>query len=131
MSRGHVIAKPAHTYSVGGEVENGRVLLKKDGEVVVDIPYEMVDDFVRAIREKKLLCEEYAQAERIARDSAILLRAGARFVLSARNDIQDEAVKLACYDRALRQMPLIKSQERFGCPTFEARPPRPKPEDAR
>lgn len=126
MSRGHIITKPTHDYGVGAEIEHGRVLLKRDGVVVVDIPYEMVDDIIKAIRQKKLLCEEYAKADQIARDSAIMLRAGAPYALSARPDIRDEAVKLAVHDRQLRQMPYIKSQEKFGAPVIEVYPPQLK-----
>ena len=107
--------------------EADRVLFIIDGQVVCDLDWKATDTLIAALRQKKLLAEEYAKAPQIARDSAILLRAGARMVLSGRKDITEEACKMAAHDRDLRRyMPSIKSQESFGHPVFEIKPPAEK-----
>jgi hypothetical protein len=119
-----IIEKSSYDYRF--KREGKRVLVLRDGVCVADWPYEFVKHAVLpTLREQMLRCEELDKAEDIARDSAILLRAGAPFALSDRQDIKDEAVKLACHDRQLRQMPYIRSQEKFGHPTFEVKPPNP------
>lgn len=79
-----------------------------------------------AIREKALLADEFAQAERIAADSAILLRAGSNFALSNDPRIIEEAKKRAAWDTDLRRfMPGgVKSEEAFGTPAVVLHPPR-------
>lgn len=126
-----IILKPTHDYTVRQEIENGRVLILRDGVVVVDMPWEMVDEFCKVMRVKKLLCEEYAKREQLAQDSAILLRAGAQMALSARQDVKDEAAKRAVHDRELRRSNLkgITSGEAFGHPVIEVHPPKPKTQE--
>lgn len=130
-NNGHIITKAAHDIGVRQELEHGRVIILKDGVPVIDMPWEMVDDFCKAMRLKKLLCEEYANREQLAQDSAILLRAGAQMALSARQDVKDEAAKRAVHDRELRRSNLkgITSGEAFGHPVIEVRPPKPKTEE--
>lgn len=107
--------------------EGDRVLLIVDGRCVADLDYKAAKTLEDAIKVKRLRAEEYANANQIARDSAILLRAGARMVLSDRQDIKDEAAKMAAHDRDLRRyIPSIKSQESFGHPVFEVHPPKEK-----
>lgn len=108
--------------------EADRVLIIVDGRCVADLDYKAAQTLERAVRAKRLRAEEYAKAEQISKDSAILLRAGARMVLSDRADIKQEAVKLAAHDRDLRRfMPSIRSQESFGHPVFETHPPKKEP----
>jgi len=122
-----IIMKSSYDYTF--RREGKRILVLRDGVCVADWPYEFVKHAVLPLlKEQMLRCEELDKAEKIAFDSAILLRAGAPFVLSDRQDIKDEAVKLACHDRTIRLMPYIKSQEKFGHPTFEVLPPKPKTE---
>lgn len=117
-----IITKPTSDYTF--RREGTRVLIFRDGELACDWPLAMIDAAIAELRKLALLSAEEAEKERIARDSAILLRAGAPLVLSARPDIQDEAVKMAAHDRDLRRyMPSIKSQESFGAPIFEHHPP--------
>jgi hypothetical protein len=97
--------------------EGDRVHVIVDGQVVLDLQWDAAELLWKALREKTLRAEEVAKATVIARDSAILLRAGARLVLSRARKIVDEAVKMAGHDRDLRRyMPLVKSQESFGHP---------------
>ncbi len=127
---GNIIIKASHDYTIKQEIENGRVLIMRDGVVVVDMPWEMVDEFTKILRTKKLLCEEYAKREQIAQDSAIMLRAGAPYILSSRQDVADEATKRAVHDRELRRsnLPMITSGEKFGYPVIEVLPPKPQKE---
>lgn len=108
--------------------EADRVLVIVDGRCVADLDWRAADTLIAALRQKKLLAEEYAKRDQIARDSAILLRAGARMVLSARPDVKTEAATIAAHDRDLRRyMPTIRSQESFGHPVFELQPTRRTP----
>jgi hypothetical protein len=72
--------------------------------------------------------EEWANAESIAADSAILMRSGAPFSLSDHPKIIAEAAKQAAWDSTLRRaMPGgVKSREAFGLPTLKQSPPRSK-----
>jgi hypothetical protein len=73
--------------------------------------------------------EEWANAERIALDSAILMRSGAPFTLSDHPTIIAEAAKEAAWNTNLRRCMAggVKSQEAFGLPTILQSPPRRKP----
>ena len=73
------------------------------------------------------LADEWAQAERVARDSAILLRAGANFTLGNHPHIIEEAKKLSAWDSELRRfMPGgVKSSEAFGAPKIKQGPALP------
>lgn len=76
----------------------------------------------------RLKLDEMAQAERIARDSAIMLRAGSNFGLSNDPRILGVAKTLASWDSTLRRcMPGgVKSEEAFGTPAL-IQGPAPKP----
>lgn len=83
-------------------------------------------EIAKALIRGKLRLEELEQAERIARDSAILLRAGANFGLSNDPRILDAAKNAAAWDSDLRRcMPGgVKSEEAFGTPALIQQPPR-------
>jgi hypothetical protein len=70
--------------------------------------------------------EEWAHAESIAADSAVLLRAGAPFSLSDDPRIRAEAAKEAAWNTDLRRaMPGgVRSREAFGLPTIKQTPPK-------
>jgi len=105
--------------------EGDRVLLIINGQCVADLEWKAAEVLWQALREKTRRAEEVAKAFSVARDSAILLRAGARMVLSGSRKIIAEAVKMAGHDRDLRRfMPFIKSQESFGHPVVEKLPPK-------
>lgn len=105
--------------------EGDRVHVIVDGRCVIDLAHDAAEILWRAIRMQTLKAEEYANANRVALDSAILLRAGSRMVLSGDRKIVDEAKKLAAHDPDLRRyMPGIKSQEAFGTPEVVVLPPK-------
>lgn len=72
--------------------------------------------------------EELEQADRIAYDSAILLRAGSNFALSNDPRIIGEAVKEATHNRDLRRFMTegVRSEVALGVPTIVVKPPTEK-----
>lgn len=109
--------------------EGGHVLAQftNDGKCfVLQLEGKTAVDIARLLREQGLLADEFAQAERIADDSAILLRAGSNFALSNDPRIIEEAKKRAAWDTDLRRfMPGgVKSEEAFGTPAVVLHPPR-------
>lgn len=113
--------------------EGDRVIFLCNGRLVFSMPHDAAEVIGRAILSQAKRAEEYARAETIALDSAIMLRAGAPFILSDRRDILTEAQKLAAWDSQLRRyMPDrgIKSQEVFGCPVVINHPPKEVKNDA-
>jgi hypothetical protein len=105
--------------------EGDRVYLVINDQCVADLQWDAAQALWQALRVKTLEAEEYAKANQVALDSAILLRAGARMVLSSNSKIVDEAKTLAAHDSRLRAcMPHIKSQEAFGAPTLISLPPK-------
>ena len=81
------------------------VLIVRAGlsETALEMPWNVADDLVRALREKARDAEELAKAEGIAFDQALLLRTGAPFGFSSREDIQREAAKEAAWNSDLRR----------------------------
>lgn len=96
------------------------------GRDFVTLEKRVALDVVVALIKGKLRLEELEQAERIARDSAILLRAGANFGLSNDPRILDAAKNAAAWDSELRRcMPGgVKSEEAFGTPALIRHAPR-------
>jgi hypothetical protein len=99
--------------------EGERVLLIKDGRLIVDLPYQAALDLAKALRIKGKLAEELSEANGIIRDQALLIRIGAKLGLTRRRDIMKEAIKEAEHDRDLRRyLPGgIKSTAIVGTPT--------------
>lgn len=84
-------------------------VLQLEGKVSVDIG--------KLMQQKGLLADEWAQRERVADDSAILLRAGSNFALSNDPRIIEESKIRAAWGRIRRYMPGgVKSEEAFGTP---------------
>lgn len=100
--------------------EGDRVLLLSRGVLIASMPWQAADELANALKAKARQAEEQICAERIAFDSAILMRAGVPFTLSNRSDILAEAKKEATWNRQLRRyMPgSVKSAEVFGLPTI-------------
>ena len=95
------------------------VQLILNGKLILEIPYEQALELAPAIRGCALKAEEWVEAERIAMDGAILLRAGVPLGLSDHPAIKNEVVKLAVSDRSLRRrMPAIKSTALVGAPAI-------------
>lgn len=97
---------------------SGQVVLLQIGGKTVEMPWEVAVTLGRALLAAGRDAEEQAKAPTIARDAAILLRAGAPVGLSSDPKIRDEAGKLAAWDEQLRRyMPGgIRSEEMLGRP---------------
>src|SRR5574341_1218384 len=103
--------------------EGSRVLLLRDGKLLADMPWDAALEVGTWVTRKARLAEEYAKANEIALDHAILLRSGAPFGLTNNPLIQRVAFNLAQWDSLLRRrMPRvggisgIPSSEQVGTP---------------
>lgn len=112
-------------------IQNGaRVVLLINGKRVEGMPHQSAAQLGKALLGVARLAEEWDQAERIAADQALLMRAGAPFGLSDNPKILAEARKQARHDRDLRRyiprpaIPAIASRETFGAPTIRQTPPK-------
>lgn len=92
----------------------------------MDVNWRTADAIAKSLLAKAREAEELEKADDVARDHAILLRAGFPVGLTRHPKIQDEAVKIAAWNRDLRRyMPGgIKSQEQLGTPSVIVKPPR-------
>ncbi len=101
-------------------MSTGRVRAKVLTEISPGLmPPEAARMLGRALLAAAAKAEEYAKANSVILDSAILLRSGAPFGITSNPRILDEARKEAQSNRMLRRyMPGgIKSKEQFGSPT--------------
>lgn len=99
--------------------EGTRVVVLKDGALAADLTWEAALEVGKALVSVGKKAEEWAKALEIARDAAILLRAGVPVGLTNHPAIRKEAKHIAETDDALRRyMPGIKSQEMFGTPAI-------------
>lgn len=96
--------------------EAGKVLLEVTPGL---LPPEAAREIARALLAKAVEAEEYARANQLILDAALLFRAGARFGLTSNPRILTEARKEAQSNRDLRRyLPGgIRSQEQIGRPT--------------
>lgn len=83
--------------------EGARVVLVAEGRAVLDLPWQAADRLAAALRAKAREAEEQDRAPQVARDAAILLRAGAPLGLTSDPRIQAEAGRLAAWDSELRR----------------------------
>lgn len=99
--------------------EGSKVLIAVNDRVFLEIGYREGKELVRAVHIAALKAEEYAQAERLVYEGAILARAGLPFTLSDDPRIKDEVRKEAAWNSDLRRyMPGgVKAKEVVGTPT--------------
>jgi hypothetical protein len=83
--------------------EGNRILLLKNGVLLIEMPYQAALGLSQALRVKAKEVEEEVCAEQIIADQALLLRAGAPFGLTAHRAILRESIKTAQFDRDLRR----------------------------
>lgn len=107
--------------------EGKTVVLILDGRAT-EMPPQIARQLARALHAKAGRCEEVIEAERIAFDQAILMRAGATIGLTNRPEILRDAITAAGHDRRIRRyMPGgIRAKAVFGTPTITVHPPKPK-----
>ena len=103
------------------QFDPSRTLIILNGGVVASIPWEACDDIADSFRRAARAGEEYAKANLIISQDALLRRTGAPFTLSNNPRIQSEAHKDAQWDsRARKGMPLasVPTARKVGTPTF-------------
>jgi hypothetical protein len=106
--------------------EGAKVMVNIDSRVYLELEPRAAQQLAAALQQAGLVADEVLQAERIARDSAILMRAGEPFTLSDNPKILAEAAKQAAWDRELRTaMPGgVKSESIVGLPSLVPEPPK-------
>jgi hypothetical protein len=104
--------------------ECNRVLVIEDGRTILDLPYDAALALSRAIHIKAKLAEEWASAEAIVSDQAILTRLGVPLGLTNHPALLKKATMEAAWNSKLRRYipPAraggIASQAVFGTPTI-------------
>jgi len=89
------------------------------GKLAGEFDHKGALQLAQAIYSVAKKAEEWAEAERIAFDQAMMIRSGAPVGLTSNPVIQHEAGKEAAHNRELRRyMPGIKSQEQVGTPAI-------------
>ena len=94
--------------------------------VYLKMPYNVALDVSNALREKAKKAEEFANAEQIIFDSALLIRNNIPLGLSDNPTIKKEAMREAYWNSDLRKYkPFgnIQSREAFGAPSIIQGPP--------
>lgn len=113
-------------------VEGTRVLLIREGKVLLNLPWGAAMELSKALRQKGREAEEIEKAEQIIFDGAILDRLGAPLGLSNNPLIRKEVRSEAQWNRALRRYlsrtPSIHSREAVGTPSLIGHPPTPEQE---
>lgn len=83
--------------------EGDHVLVIRNGQAILDLPYQAALDLAKALRIKGKAAEEIAKAEQVIFDEAILLRVGANIGLTNHPVILREAMKEAAWNSDLRR----------------------------
>lgn len=95
-----------------------KVLVDFCGQVQ-ELPYQTVIEIAKGLLVSAKMAEEYANANKIIFDHAILTRSGAPFGLSNNKVIKDEVRKETAWNSILRRyMKRNKAKEVFGTPTL-------------
>ena len=104
--------------------EGHQVIVNINDDTYLVLQWDKAEEVARAIMACARRAEEVAKASIIARDAAILLRAGVPLGLSNDPRIVEEAVKQAIHDRDLRRyLPGdVKSSEVVGVPIVVKHP---------
>lgn len=97
-----------------------RVALLVGGKCVLDIDWSAAETLAKALYTQAKKGEEFAKADAIINDNAVLLRSGAPLGLSSHPKIKAETIKTALNDPKLRRyMPGgVKSRAILGTPTI-------------
>ena len=104
----------------------GQVQFIVDGKLVAEVSPGKAREVGRAILQVAGLAAEWANAEEVARDNAILIRAGFPVGLANHQAVLNESVKMAVSDRDLRRaMPGgVRSEAVCGTPMIKRYPKR-------
>ena len=105
------------------KVEGDKVLMSFNDRTFIELHHEAALEMASIVRGLAKQAEEFANAESIIADAAILHRSGAPFGLTSNPKMQAEAKKAAQWDTNLRRYmptPSMPSKEVFGTPTIKA-----------
>lgn len=104
--------------------EGGKVFVAFNDNTFFELSPDAAKQIARAMQHQAAIADEYANAERIALDSALLLRVGAPLTLSNNPVIQDLAAKEAAWNSELRRyIPGgVKAESMVGTPTVIKEP---------
>src|SRR5262245_61500210 len=96
------------------------VVVNADGAIAADMTWEGATELGKALMAVARLAEEWAKAEKVAQDNALLLRKGIPLGLANHPAIQKESAKIAQWDRELRRaIPGgVQAKEIVGTPTI-------------
>jgi hypothetical protein len=83
--------------------EGQRVKLLKEGRLVADMPWDAALALAKAIHGTAKLAEEWAKANEVALDHAVLVRAGVPIGLANHPEVRAEGEKQAVNNRDLRR----------------------------
>jgi hypothetical protein len=113
---------------VSVEVEGPRVLLLVDEKLVADFPWNAAVEIGKGILMGARKAEEYAKANQIITDQALLMRSGIKLGLTSNRSMLREAQKEAENSEELRKaIPSsekgIPSEEIIGVPMLIQKPP--------
>lgn len=102
-----------------------KVVLLKDGVYVCDMDWSVARAFARGVMSVSKLAEEYANANKLISQEALLIRTGAPFALSTKANpkIREAAYSEAQWGNSRKQMPLsVPSARECGTPTVTKHP---------
>lgn len=123
------LIKRAEIKSLDIRQDGDRVILIAAGWPAITLPWQAALNLAKAIYTMAKRAEEFANAQRIINDQALLMRKGVPLGLSNRSDIQAEALKEAAWNTELRRfIPFMRgigipSREVFGVPSLKQSPP--------
>jgi hypothetical protein len=105
--------------------EGTKLFVIFNGRLFLEMEWRAADELCGVLRQVARQCEELEKAPQIAKDAALLLRAGVPIGLSNDPKINHEAAKIAARDSELRRaLPGgIKSEVQLGTPTIISHEP--------
>lgn len=103
--------------------DGDRVLLTIDGKTW-QLPWQAAVQLGRLMQSAGRQAEEFAQANRVIADEALLLRAGAPFSLSSNPKIREAAKTEAAWGSLRRYLPARFRDAEFGVPSIRQEKPK-------
>jgi len=100
--------------------EGVRVVVIKNGRTIFEMPHDAALALAKAIWTQAKLAEEFANADDIVLDQALLTRLGVPIGLSDNRDIRAAADREAAWNSDLRRYAPggVRSRERVGVPSI-------------
>lgn len=95
-----------------------KVIILLNGKLIATLPWEAAKEFAAGIKHQAGLSEEYAKADQVSSDQAILIRSGLPVNIANLSDVQKEAWRKAQNDDNARRVPMkgIPSRGKVGAP---------------